>query len=90
MGEVAVQYTVMPDPNIEIDIDSLVESISNLEQSTGTIQSMEAKPLAFGLQYLEIQVIIKDAEGQIDVFENALQSIGGVGEIEVMSMGRLL
>lgn len=90
MGEVAVQYKVMPDSDSDVEFDEMLTAFSEFNQATGKIQSVEAKPLAFGLMYVELQVIIEDAEGQIDVFEDALKSIPGVGEIEVLGMGRLL
>jgi len=90
MGEVAVQYKVMPDSELDIEFEDILASFDGLDESKGRIQSVEIKPLAFGLMYVELQVIIEDAEGQIDAFEAALQSIEGVGEIEVLGMGRLL
>ena len=90
MGEVAVQYKVMPDSDLDIEFADILDTFHELGESAGRIQSVEIKPLAFGLTYVDLQVIIEDAEGQIDIFEQALQSIEGVGEIEVLGMGRLL
>ena len=40
--------------------------------------------------YVELHAVIEDAEGLVDKFEEAITSIEGVGEIEVLGMGRLL
>ncbi|CAI8225609.1 MAG: elongation factor 1-beta [Candidatus Thermoplasmatota archaeon] len=90
MGEVAVQYKVMPDPDVEVAIDDLVTSLENIDNEVGKIHNVEKKPLAFGLMYVELHAVIEDAEGLVDKFEEAMSSIEGVGEIEVLGMGRLL
>ncbi|MED5485283.1 MAG: elongation factor 1-beta [Candidatus Thermoplasmatota archaeon] len=90
MGEVAVQYKVMPDPEVEVAIDDLVTSLENIDNEVGKIHNVEKKPLAFGLMYVELHAVIEDAEGLVDKFEEAMSSIEGVGEIEVLGMGRLL
>ena len=90
MGEVAVQYKVMPDPDVEVAIDDLVTSLENINDEVGKIHNVEKKPLAFGLMYVELHAVIEDAEGLVDKFEEAMSSIEGVGEIEVLGMGRLL
>ncbi|MAT48501.1 MAG: elongation factor 1-beta [Euryarchaeota archaeon] len=90
MGEVAVQYKIMPDPDVEVAIDNLVSSLENISGEVGKIHNVEKKPLAFGLMYVELHAVIEDAEGLVDKFEEAITSIEGVGEIEVLGMGRLL
>ncbi|RAH15755.1 MAG: elongation factor 1-beta [Methanobacteriota archaeon] len=90
MGEVAVQYKVMPDPDVEVAIDDLVSSLENMEDSVGKIHNVEKKPLAFGLMYVELHAVVEDAEGLVDKFEEEISNIHGVGEIEVLGMGRLL
>ncbi len=90
MGEVAVQYKVMPDPDVEVAIDDLVRSLENMTDSVGKIHNVEKKPLAFGLMYVELHAVVEDAEGLVDKFEEEISNIPGVGEIEVLGMGRLL
>tara|TARA_B100000902_G_C27138847_1_gene827528 strand:+ start:388 stop:660 length:273 start_codon:yes stop_codon:yes gene_type:complete len=90
MGEVAVQYKVMPDPDVEVPIDDLVKSLENMVDSVGKVHGVEKKPLAFGLMYVELHAVVEDAEGLVDKFEEEMTNIEGVGEIEVLGMGRLL
>tara|TARA_B100000214_G_C23857220_1_gene576301 strand:- start:558 stop:875 length:318 start_codon:yes stop_codon:yes gene_type:complete len=90
MGEVLVMYKVMMDPDSDVAIDDVIASLSSISDDSGTVQGTEKKPLAFGLMYIELTVVIEDAEGKIDQFEEVLQSVSGVGEIEVLNMGRLL
>ena len=90
MGEVLVMYKVMLDPDSDVGIDEVLTNLNSTSDGSGSIQGTEKKPLAFGLMYIELNVVIEDAEGRIDQFESFLQSIDGVGEIEVLNMGRLL
>ena len=50
---------------------------------------MEVKPLAFGLKFVQIHVVMNDGEGRADALEGKISDIPGVGEIEVLSMGLL-
>ncbi|MAO69624.1 MAG: elongation factor 1-beta [Euryarchaeota archaeon] len=90
MGEVAVQYKVMPDPDVEVAIDDLINSLKNLDESLGKVHRIEKKPLAFGLMFVELHAVVEDAEGLVDKFEEEMSNVVGVGEIEVLGMGRLL
>ena len=53
------------------------------------VQSVEVKPLAFGLKFVQIHVVMNDGEGLADALEGKISQISGVGEIEVLSMGLL-
>ena len=90
MGEVLVMYKVMLDPDSDVSIDDVISSLDSMSDDSAAVQGFEKKPLAFGLMYIELNVVIEDAEGKLDQFESALQSLEGVGEIEVLNMGRLL
>ena len=49
----------------------------------------ETKPLAFGLKFIQVHVVMNDGSGLSDVFEDNMRAIRGTGEIEVLSMGLL-
>ncbi len=90
MGQVQLRYKVMLDSGSEEEIDSnnVANALRRIE--TGDVQRVESKPLAFGMVYLEVIAIIEDAEGEVDRFEDALRGVHGVGQLEVLEMGRLL
>ncbi len=88
VGHVVVKYKVtfdqpeegMPDyEGIAIQIDSFDE-----------VQSVEVKPLAFGMMFIEVQVVLGEGEGIVDGFEDRVRGVDPlVGQIEALEMGRL-
>lgn len=90
MGMVALTYKVMPDSSIEdVTADEIASQISTLKDETYDVQLCETKPLAFGLKYIQVHVVMNDGSGLSDIFEDKMKSIRGTGEIEVLSMGLL-
>jgi elongation factor 1-beta len=90
MGMVAITYKVMPDSSIDdVSADDIVANIQTLHVEPFDVQLCEAKPLAFGLKFIQVHVVMDDGEGLSDKFEDQMKSFTGVGEIEVLSMGLL-
>ncbi len=90
MGEVAVKYKVMCDPNVDnANADEIAAAMSSMHSEVGVVQMVETKPLAFGLKFVEAHCVIQEGDGTVDTFENAIRGIVGVGEVEVLEIGRL-
>lgn len=90
MGMVALTYKVMPDSDVEdVTAEEIVEQIQALKDDTYDVQLCETKPLAFGLKFIQVHVVMNDGSGLSDVFEENMKAIRGTGEIEVLSMGLL-
>ena len=90
MGMVALTYKVMPDSDVEdVTAEEIVEQIQALKDETYDVQLCETKPLAFGLKFIQVHVVMNDGSGLSDVFEENMKAIRGTGEIEVLSMGLL-
>tara|TARA_B100001113_G_scaffold90067_1_gene72041 strand:- start:556 stop:879 length:324 start_codon:yes stop_codon:yes gene_type:complete len=90
MGMVALTYKVMPDSDVEdVSTDDVVEQIMALKDETYDVQLCESKPLAFGLKFIQVHVVMNDGSGLSDIFEENMRAIRGTGEIEVLSMGLL-
>ena len=90
MGMVALTYKVMPDSDVEdVSTDDVVEQIMALKDDTYDVQLCESKPLAFGLKFIQVHVVMNDGSGLSDIFEENMRAIRGTGEIEVLSMGLL-
>ena len=88
VGHVVVKYKVtfdqpeegMPDyEGIAIQIDSFDE-----------VQSVEVKPLAFGMMFIEVQVVLGEGEVIVYGFEDRVRGVDPlVGQIDALEMGRL-
>ena len=90
MGMVAITYKVMPDSEIEdVSIDDIVSNVQGFKSDVYDVQLVETKPLAFGLKFVQVHVVMDDGSGLSDQFEHSLKSVVVVGEVEVLSMGLL-
>ena len=90
MGMVALTYKVMPDSDVDdVSAEDIVTQIQALKDDTYDVQLCESKPLAFGLKFIQVHVVMNDGSGLSDVFEEKMRAIRGTGEIEVLSMGLL-
>ena len=88
MGHVVVKY--------KVTINNPEEGTPNYEEIAGAIasfsevQAVEIKPLAFGMMFIEVQVVLGEGEGIVDEFEERVRAINPlVGQIEALEMGRL-
>ena len=88
MGHVVVKYKVTINNPEDGSPDYL--AISDVIDSFDEVQSVEIKPLAFGLMFIEVQVVLGEGEGIVDEFEERVKAINPlVGQIEALEMGRL-
>ena len=85
MGMVVMTYKINPDSDVEDE--AIATTISSMADEVYNIQSVEVKPLAFGLKFVQVHVVMNDGEGLADALEGRMSEIHGVGEIEVLSMG---
>ena len=80
MGMVAMTYKVNPDAEMEnVDTDMISSTITTFGDDNYDVQSVEVKPLAFGLKFVQVHVVM-NGEGLADAFEEKMASIAGVGE----------
>ena len=87
MARLSLRAKILP-TGTEIDLDEVAKKIQGVLKE-GIIFSKYAKePLAFGLYFLVAEFTLDDKEGQMDSLENAIRSIEGVGEFEVLGLSR--
>ena len=88
MGHVVVKYKVtinQPDEG-NPDYDGIAGQIDGFEE----VQAVEIKPLAFGMMFIEVQVVLGEGDGIVDGFEDRVrESDDLIGQIEALEMGRL-
>nr|AIF08702.1 translation elongation factor EF-1 subunit beta [uncultured marine group II/III euryarchaeote KM3_31_G10] len=90
LGEVGVRYKIMAHPDSDVSADVIAAEISAMESDVGVVHGVETKPLAFGLMFVEAFCVIEEGDGTVDAFEDAMREIDGVGEIQVIEIGRLM
>jgi len=87
MADVLVTLKAMP-ADAGSNVDELIEKIKGL--GVAKLHGVEKEPIAFGLVALKPSFVTEDAEGVVDEIEDALRKIEGIGEVEVLTVNRLL
>lgn len=88
MGQVVVKYKITLDQpeDDRPDYEGIAGTISKMEE----VQSVSIKPLAFGMMFIEVDVVLGEGEGIVDAFEDKVrESDPLVSQIEALEMGRL-
>ncbi len=89
MAMMILKYKVMPE-SPEIDLELLSKEVKKaIENYGGFVNEIGEAPVGFGLKAIEVSLSLDEKKGSEEI-ENLLKEIGGVSEIEIVSMSRAL
>lgn len=85
---VVTTLRIMPtDPGV--DLESIKDDLEKIVKKFGEIHKIEVKPVAFGLNSLEVVILLNDSKGGMEEIESWVRELNSVGSVEVIDISRL-
>ncbi|RLE43101.1 elongation factor 1-beta [Candidatus Woesearchaeota archaeon] len=90
MADVAITLRIMPTSPQE-DLDGIIEKARALvEGFGGKVHTSTKKPVAFGLEAIEILFIMDEGKGSTEELEKQISGLPGVSSVDVVDVRRAI
>lgn len=87
MTKLVARIKILPSES-ESDLDSIPKILDGTLPDGFKLLAHSKEPIAFGLYSILADFTLEDAEGQMELLEEAIKKIEAVGEIEVINVSR--
>lgn len=88
MGKVAVTYRIMPE-GVDVDLSTVKEQVTGMIMEQTQLAKLTEKPVAFGLKFVEVILVMDDAANTSEEHETKFRSIPGVQSVEITDLNLL-
>lgn len=88
MGKVAVTYRIMPE-GVDVDLISVKDEVKDKILQGADLAKLDEKPIAFGLKFVEVILVMDDAANTSEQHEESFRTIPGVQSVEITDLNLL-
>jgi len=88
MGKVAVTYRIMPE-GVDIDLAEVSSKVKDMIHNEASLAKLEEKPVAFGLKFIEVILVMDDANNTSEEHEEKFRGIEGIQSVEITDLNLL-
>lgn len=87
MSGLVARIKILP-ADLDVNLDSLLTKVMSDIPNGMSLKSHVTEPIAFGLNSVVADFTLNDSEGQMDLLEESIKKVEGVGQIEVINVSR--
>jgi len=85
MGKVSVTIRVLPE-DVNVDLEGIMSRIKEIIPDGVKFRGYQISDVAFGLKALLFNVLADDKEGGMEDLNSRIESMDGVGSVEVVDL----
>jgi len=85
---VIAKIEILP-KDINVNLESIQDKIEGIVRNYGKVHKAEIKPIAFGLNSLNLTLLLSESKGGIDKIEEEIKNLNEVGEVKVTDISLL-
>jgi elongation factor 1-beta len=87
MTRLVARIRILP-AEADSDLDDVVQRLKTVTTDDIQMMAHAKEPIAFGLEAIVGDFLMEDQAGQMDRLEELIKNTEGVGEIDVINIGR--